>query len=236
MALAAFTTKDRTFPKLQFQKLQIEVVHTQQKFYALFNPEEYTLNKDNNFAVQSIPGLSAPLVQFVNGNLRTLEMELFFDTYDTPHLPKQDVRELTNSIVHLMNIDSELHAPPVLRVSWSSLQMLCVLARVSQKFIMFMPDGIPVRARLTCTFNEIIDPEQEAKALNLQTADFSKVHVVTQGETLSGIAGKLYANPQMWRPLALANGIADPRSISVGQSLRVPSLPFIDPGSREVVI
>jgi LysM repeat protein len=217
------------------QKIQIEVVHTQQTFYALFNPEEYTLNKDNNFAVQGIPGLSAPLVQFVNGNLRTLEMELFFDTYDTPDLPKKDVRGFTNQIVGLMDIDSELHAPPVLRVSWSSLQMLCVLARVSQKFIMFMPDGMPVRARLTCTFNEIIDPEQEAKALNLQTADFSKVYVVTQGETLSGIAGKLYENPQMWRPLALANGIADPRAITVGQSLRVPSLPFIDPESGEVV-
>ncbi len=28
-----------------------------------------------------------------NGNQRTLEMELFFDTYDTPTLPKQDVRD-----------------------------------------------------------------------------------------------------------------------------------------------
>jgi LysM repeat protein len=219
-------------------KLQIEVVagtHKGQKFAVLFNPEEYTLNKDNNFAVQGVPGLSAPLLQFVSGNLRTLELELFLDTYDTPDLPKTDVRELTKQIVGLTDIDSALHAPPVLRVSWSSLQLLCVLARVSQKFIMFMPDGMPVRARLTCTFNEVIDPEQEAKALNLQTADFSKVYVVTQGETLSGIAAKLYENAQLWRPLALANGIVDPRSIDVGQSLRVPSLPFIDPESGEVV-
>jgi LysM repeat protein len=217
------------------EKVIIEVIHKRTIFNVLFNPEEYTINKDNNFAVQGIPGLSGPLVQFVNGNLRTLEMELFFDTWDTPSLPKQDVRDLTNQIVRLMEIDSELHAPPLLNVSWSSLQLRCVLARVSQKFIMFDDSGTPVRARLTCTFNEVIDPEQEANKTNPQTANFSKVHIVTQDETLSGIATKFYDNPQMWRPIAIVNEIANPRAIAVGQSLSIPSLPFIDPDSREVI-
>lgn len=48
----------------------------------MFNPEEYTINKDNNFAAQNVPGLSGPILQFVHGNMRTLEMELFFDTYE----------------------------------------------------------------------------------------------------------------------------------------------------------
>jgi LysM repeat protein len=217
------------------EKVQIEVLHTREKFKALFNPEEYTLNRENSFAVQNVPGLSAPLVQFVNGNLRTLEMELFFDTYDTNSLSKKDVREETGKIVRLLDIDPDLHAPPIVNVSWSSLQFRCVLARASQKFIMFADDGKPVRARLTVTFNEVIDPEQEAKKVHRQTADFSKVHIVTQGETLSGIAGNLYNDPQLWRPIAIENEIADPRSIIVGQSLRIPALPYIDPESREVV-
>ena len=77
---------------------------------------------------------------------------------------------------------------------------------------MFLPDGRPVRARLTVTFNEFIDAEREAKEINRQTANFSKVHVVVQGETLSSIAGRLYDNPLTWRPIAIVNGIADPRS------------------------
>jgi len=206
------------------------------KFTALFNPEEYTLNQDNNFAVQGIPGLSGPLVQFVNGNLRTLEMELLFDTWDTPSLPKKDVRtEFTDKFVKLMEIDPDLHAPPLLLVSWTSLQFRCVLSRVNQKFTMFDTDGKPVRARLTCTFNEVIDPEQEAKEVNRQTADFSKVHIVTLGESINTIANHFYEDPQKWRPIAIANGIDDPRTIFPGQSLLVPSLPFIDPQSREIV-
>ena len=38
----------------------------------LFNPEEYTLNRDINYAQAAIPGLSAPILQFVNGNMQTL--------------------------------------------------------------------------------------------------------------------------------------------------------------------
>jgi nucleoid-associated protein YgaU len=216
-------------------KAQIEVKHTGEKFKVQFNPEEYSLNKDNNFASQGIPGLSGPLLQFVHGNMQTLEMELFFDTYDTPNVKKRDVREETNKIVRLMDIDSQLHAPPVLRVSWASLQFDCVLARASQKFIMFLEDGTPVRARLTVTFNRFTEPEREAKEVNRQTADYSKVHVVMQGETLSSIAAKVYENPQIWRPIAIANNIDNPRAIAIGQSLLIPSLPYQNPETGEVM-
>lgn len=216
-------------------KAQIMVEHTGEKFNVLFNPGEYTINKDNNFASQTIPGLSSPLLQFVNGNMRTLEMELFFDTYDTSSLPKRDVREETNKVIRLMTIDPNLHAPPILRCSWASLQFRCVLARASQKFVMFSDDGTPVQARVTVTFNEFVDPGRETKEVNRQTANFSKVYVITQGETLSGIAGKFYENPQMWRPIAMVNEINDPRSIFAGQLLKIPSLPFIDPESGEVM-
>ena len=213
------------------EKAQILIEHTGEKFFVMFNPAEYTLNKDNNFASQTIPGLSSPILQFVNGNLRTLDMELFFDTYEQ----RRDVREETQKVVKLLDIASDLHAPPILRVSWASLQLRCVLARVSQKFVMFLDDGRPVRATLTVTFNEFIEADREAREVNRQTANFSKVHVVLEGERLTDIANKLYENPQMWRPIAIANGIADPRSISTGQKLRVPPLPFFDLETNEVL-
>ncbi len=204
---------------------------TQQSFEVVFNPEEYSLNKDNNFASQAIPGLESPILQFVHGNLRTLDMELFFDTTDD----LSDVRDKTNQITDLLHIDSNLHAPPVLQVDWGSLHFRCVLAKVNQKFLRFLPSGLPCRARLNVTFNEYLEAETQVTAANLQTADFTKVHVVKQGETLSSIAGLLYEDPLQWRPIALANGIADPRSIVPGQELQIASLPYTDPSTGEVV-
>ena len=216
-------------------KAKIIAEHNKAAFEVLFNPEEYTLNKDNNFASQTIPGLSSPLLQFVNGNLRTLEMELFFDTYDNDLIPKPDVRDITNQFMNMMEIDGDLHAPPVLLFSWASLQFRCVLARASQRFIMFWDDGRPVRARINATFNEFIDAEREAKRVNRRTADFTKVHVVRQGETLSMIAANFYDNPRTWRPIAIANDLVDPRAVFPGQSLHIPSLPFTDPETGEVM-
>jgi len=52
---------------------------------------------------------------------------------------------------------------------------------------------------------------------------------------LSSIAYQFYENPALWRPIAIANGIDDPRQIAVGQQLLIPRLPFTDPESGEVM-
>jgi LysM repeat protein len=158
-------------------------------------------------------------------------MELFFDTTQE----RTDVREHTAKITDLLKIDSELHAPPILEVAWASLRLTCVLVRANQKFIRFLEDGRPVRAKINVTFNEFIDAEHEAKEVNRQTADFTKIYTATAGDTLSGIAARFYSDPQLWRPLAIANQIDDPRSLSAGQELSIPSLPYLSPDTGEVV-
>ena len=215
---------------MALEKAEITNTNTGEKFKVLFNPEEYSLNKDNNFAQIAVPGLRSPLLQFTNGNLRTLEMELFYDTFEEG----RDVRDETNKIVRLLDIDPETHAPPVLLFVWGDLRFTCVLVRANQRFLMFDENGRPVRARLTVSFNEFTNADREAKEIKRSTADFTKLHTVTQGETLSGIASRYYKNPGLWRPIAVANRVDNPRQLPVGLRLKVPSLPFRDPMSGEV--
>jgi hypothetical protein len=206
-------------------KAKIVVERTGEEFEVLLNPEEYSLARENTFASHTVPGLSGPLLQFANGSQQTLEMELLFDTYER----LRDVREVTGRLLKLMDIDPELHAPPVLLVQWASLQFRCVLSRANQKFVLFLPDGRPVRARLNVTFQQFLDARTEALRVGRQTADFTKVHVVKQGDTLDAIAGERYDNPLVWRVLAVANRLDDPRLLTPGQELIVPSLPYFDP-------
>lgn len=213
-------------------RARIEVLHTGEAFEVLMNPEEYALAKDNNFASHNVPGLSSPILQFVHGNLRTLTMELFFDTTDEA----RDVREETEKVVRLSAIDSELHAPPPVTISWGSLLFTGVLSSVNQTFNRFLADGRPVRARLDVTWSEIVDPDRESREVNRQTADFSKRHVVSEGETLAGLAARYYQEPAAWRAIALENGIEDPRrDLFPGRELVVPSLPYLDPDTGEAL-
>lgn len=201
-----------------------------------FNPEEYTLNRDIQYAQAAIPGLSAPLLQFVSGNLQTLEMELFLDSYEehragsrVVNAARSDVRALTRRITDLMAIEPSTHAPPVLLFTWGSLAFTCVLARVSQRFTQFLPDGAPVRARLNVTFNEYRNADLEAREVKRETSDYSKRHVVAEGETLSGIAGAEYGDPRKWRVIAIANQLAQTRPLAAGTQLLLPRLPLRDP-------
>jgi LysM repeat protein len=212
-------------------RVQILNEETEVKIFAMFNPEEYSLNKENNYASQAIPGLTSPLLQFVHGNLQTLDMELFFDTFDT----NADVRSQTSGIFDLLAINSDLHTPPVLRVTWGTLDFRCVLAKVNQKFLRFFADGRPGRARLTVTFNEYIDAATQVAQANLQSPDFSKVYTVKQGDTLSSVAANFYEDATKWRPIALVNALVDPRSISPGQQIQIPPLPYTDPSTGVVL-
>src|ERR1700682_561946 len=185
----------------------------------LFNPNEYSLNKDNNYAQASIPGLSSPLLQFVHGNLRTLDMELFFDSYEqhrhgsrVVNQPQDDVRKLTQPVVDLLAINPETHAPPVVLFNWGGLTFKGVLAKVGQRFTMFLDSGIPIRARLTVTLNEYKTASEEAKEIKRQTADFTRSYIVADGETLSSVAAHIYKDATKWRPIALAQQLAGPPS------------------------
>jgi hypothetical protein len=206
-----------------------------------FNPQEYTLNRDINYAQAAVPGLSGPILQFMGGNLQTLEMELFLDSYEmhkvgsaVVNATQSDVRILVRQVTDLMNIEPTTHAPPVLLFTWGSLAFTCVLARSVQRFVMFLPDGTPVRARLNVTFNEYRNVELEAKEVKRETSDFSKRHVVSQGETLSSIAGAAYGDPRLWRVIAIANALQRARDLEPGLKLSLPNLPFRDPESGKV--
>ena len=208
----------------------------------MFNPTDYTVNQDINYAKAAVPGLSQPLLQFVNGNVPTLEMELFLDTNEAANINGKtiasagsDVRTLTQMITGLMTIDSTTHAPPVIVFSWSSLSFTCVLARCSQKFVMFLGDGTPVRARLQVSFQGYNNGATELKEIKRQTADYSKSYTVAQGDTLSKIAGVVYGNPASWRPIGMNNGLDDSIHLMIGMQLLVPQLPYRDPETGQVV-
>lgn len=184
----------------------------------LFNPNEYRLSGSNQFAEVAIPGLPSPPLQFVKGNSRTLTMQLFFDTFETG----SDVREHTRKVTGLLDIDPELHAPPVVLFTWGDLNFMGVLERAEQRFTLFYASGIPARATVDVTFKEFTEGTEQAG--KNRSATFDKRRTVRRGDTLSGIAGREYGDPGNWRPIAAANGIDDPLALYPGQVLVIPAI------------
>ncbi|MHC1599507.1 MAG: CIS tube protein [Candidatus Methanospirareceae archaeon] len=196
----------------------------------LFNPSEFTVERTNQFKEVNIPGLPSSSFQFVKGGARTLTMEIFFDTYEE----KVDVRTFTDRITGwesetkkekgLMDIDSDLHAPPVCLFVWGSYIFPCIIERATKKFTMFHPDGFPVRARLNVTLKEYIEVVTQLKETSLQSADRTKRWQVKEGDSLWSIADAEYGDAAIWRPIADANDIDNPRLLEPGMELVIPPL------------
>lgn len=192
-------------------------------------------------------------VRFTGQQPAKLTLNLFFDTYEgDPNAASSiggsfleslkgtplalfpgaspsgvSVVKYTEQIAQLAHINRDLHRPPVCRLFWGKWGNKIalfegVLTSLEQKYTMFLADGTPVRATLTCTFTQ--HSGGQAVQFDLHSADVHKTYTVRRGDTLSSIAAQEYNDPALWRHIATANGLTNPRVLTPGQVLRVPKL------------
>jgi len=98
-----------------------------------------------------------------------------------------------------------------------------VLTSLNQRFTLFLDDGTPVRATLTCDFTEV-GSQARARAAELHSSDVAKTRQVQRYDTLQSLAADEYGDPALWRPIATANGIVNPRDLRPGTMLTIPKL------------
>jgi hypothetical protein len=207
-----------------FVRAQIEIVEPKvpEPIIPLcFNPTDYQLQKTNTFVEIPIPGLETPPIQFIRGAAEKLTVELIADTSDT----LDDVREkYVNKLRDLQRIKKELHAPPIVKFGWAKQEFKGVLEMLTITYMLFTPEGVPIRAKLNITIKEYRPVEIQIKESLKSSPDFEKAYTVRRGDTLASIAAAIYRDPTQWRPIAQANDIQDPRRVAPGRNLLIPRL------------
>jgi nucleoid-associated protein YgaU len=208
-----------------------------------YNPTELQFDKQVQLAEIAIPGLDAPLQQFVRGNAEKLTLEIFCDSTDQGMgINAQSVTQETDKYYQLVKVIPKLHAPPVVTFSWHKdafpgnaldpawgggqrrTSFVGVAESVRSRFTLFSPEGVPLRATVNLVLREWRPIEKQLAELNLLSTDRTHRHVLRGGETLSAVAGDYYERSGDWRPIADTNGIEDPRRLAAGLSLTVPSI------------
>lgn len=219
------------------------------KIEVQLNPTDLAFNKTAQMAEIAIPGLDQPVLQFIRGGTETLTVKLFFDTTDEGMGEgAKSVTELTDKFYQLVKQNSKTHAPPRCRFSWGSVgaeskpaqgEALGPLAKgkevskapfwftgivesIDREFVLFSPEGIPLRARLTVKMREYQTVEQ--MVAKLESADHTKAHVLKRRERLDQISANEYDTPAEWRRIADANKLDDPRRVPPGTILEIPPM------------
>jgi hypothetical protein len=215
---------------------------------ALFNPNEIALDRSATWEQHRVIGrgrrhTSAIVQEFRSLEAETFSIELFFDTYEprsgatawgratTSPLPTSlsqrdatDVRRHTDRFAKLIEVDRQLHRPPVCHLHWGDFDIFTgVLTSLQQRFTLFLEDGIPVRATLACSFVEASSAAR-SRASELNSSDVAKTRQVRRNDTLHSLAAEEYNDPSLWRHIARANGIVNPRELTPGTVLTIPKL------------
>jgi nucleoid-associated protein YgaU len=212
-----------------------------------FNPTEYSVVRNMNYADVAIPGLPTGVVQFVRGETQTLSLELYLDASD--RVPDIAATTAANGAAELpagggvpetvayrgieadlvllrllVTIDSGLHAPPVVEFTWGNFAFRGVATSFTERFQMLDEAGYPLRARVTLTLKRYEPPLLQSRALRRESPDRTKTRVVREGERLDVIAVEEYGDAARWNVIAAANHLARPRVLVPGTVLIIPPL------------
>ena len=168
--------------------------------------------------------VNAPTVEFQGGGSRQLTLELFFDLTEEDN--GADIRQKTNKIRALTRIERDEAHPRVCEVSWgdapqgSDFPFIGVITSLTQNFTLFNREGKPLRANLSVTFLEFLARLVDKR----QTDPELTTRIIRRGDSLSAIAAQIYGDPKLWRIIAQANQLDDPRNLEtyIGRTFTIP--------------
>jgi nucleoid-associated protein YgaU len=200
-------------------------------FEAAFNPTEYSVERETSFAEVAIPGLNAPVLQYVRGNGDKTNVEMFFDITDLMVDGQvSDGSSIFTSYISVLELlmlqDPTLHAPPRVQLTWGSMmiQSSCVATSLAVTYTLFDVSGNPVRGTAKMSFRQATSAADQLSAMALMSPDKINYVTVRDGDTLPAIAYREYGDATQWRPIATANDLSNPLALTAGASLVVPRI------------
>jgi Contractile injection system tube protein/LysM domain len=194
-----------------------------------FNPETLSLRKTATW--QDHPTTAAgtqPRHQFVGTGAEQLTAKLLFDSFDT--LGATTVRTVEQSIGVLLgwltvppaNQTKKTPQPPKVTFQWGTgISFTGGLTSVDVQYVMFAPDGRPVRAYATIMIKAIEGVPSGTNPTSGGVTGRTSAQLC-DGDTLASVAYRQYGDPNLWRAIAVANGIDDPGRVASGTRLLVP--------------
>ncbi|MBK8135678.1 MAG: hypothetical protein IPK52_07555 [Chloroflexi bacterium] len=205
---------------------KITNLNTEEIVYFMFNPFEFTISKTNSWANRPVTGINLPLVSFTNGGAQSLTLNLYFDTTRSPG----DVRAFTAPLWNMMMIDPDTidtntgkGQPPQVAFEWGGLYFKAIITTMSENYVLFNAEGIPLRSKVTITLQQFIDetdlpPQIQDQLANEQAQSTQQMQ---EGERLDNVASQNGQQPGSYREIAEQNNIDNPQRVPNGTQLRV---------------
>jgi hypothetical protein len=205
----------------------------------MYNPTSFTVSHNVAFdgGKNVLTSDLSKKFRYIAG--RTLTLKLFFDgTGASPSSIANGslangIKAVTPTTVNAQieefislgyQIQANKHKPNYILVVWGTFLLTGVLKTASVNYLMFAPDGTPLRAELDISILENVDAILLAKELGLLSPDLSKSITVVEGDTLPLLCYKEYNDASLYVKVAEVNNLKNYRKLTQGMELLFPPI------------
>ena len=220
---------------MAFKKMSI-VSYSDEKFASktgsydlLINPDTYTHTYNIEYNNTTGQGMPSALMKFERMGEETVAFKITFDgTGVVPGTSDGTSTSIKKTIDDFRNLvfkyQGQLHEPNYLQLTWGTLAFRCRLKTLNLKYLLFTPEGEPVRAEADVLFSGHTAPAEAAKAAKTNSADLSHLVTVKAGDTLPLLCHRIYGTSVPYPQVARINGLNGFRRIEPGTELLFPPI------------
>lgn len=192
-----------------------------------FNPNQVTISKSADWKWDKVKtATTTGPAEFLGVGRCTLKLEMFFDATSTHD---GSVVAAVESLLRCCkptqkSIVNKSPAPIAVVFEWGDIMSFpaCVTS-VSAAYSLFTATGMPIRATCGVSLEELpVEPQKTNPTSGSRTV--RRVHTIVEGDSLASVAYREYGDAQLWRPLAVYNGVDDPMALTQGQPVLVPAV------------
>ena len=207
----------------------------QAEFIVQANPETFSMRYTAQYnAKNQAPGTAAYDPVWEKHLPRTLTLEFIFDgtgaipRYVNPNsaTKKEDVGDMLARFKQTVyDINGDTHTPHYLELIWGAVLLFkCRLTDMTITYKMFSPDGLPLRATVSATFQEVIPKTLAAKKPKKTSPDVTHKRIAKEGDNLPQLAKEIYGDEKYYVAIAKANKLIQFRNMPAGQEIYFPPI------------
>jgi len=191
------------------------------------NPDSYKRSHSTSYAKDKTQEKPGQTTKFSAIAPQTVDFEFYLD-YTGVVPPAPGVPALPQAIVRfkkcVYDYNGKIHSPNYLRLRWTDLQFKCRLTSLNIDYTLFKPNGTPLRAKLSVSFEEYLREGEGTDKDKPNSPDLSHVRVVQAGDTLPLLCHEVYGASRHYIAVARFNRLSQFRQLEPGTALCFPPL------------
>lgn len=198
-------------------------------YIAQINPETFSHTHSLDYTTAAPTDTAGATTKYNTTNPETLSFSFYLDGTGVV----TDLGVLSAALVPLAvarfkqvayRYNGEIHSPNYLLLVWGTFLFKCRLTDLQIEYTLFDALGIPLRAKLTPSFTQFLDPCDLSKIAAKNSPDMTHLRQVAAGDTLPLMCQRIYGDSSHYLMVANHNGLVHFRDLRPGQSIAFPPL------------